>query len=1052
MTSNDKSWETIEKFLRQNRDHGIIQHQLNSFHDFVEQGIPQIITSRNPMTVTKTDENETTTHEVVITNPRLIPPTFKEKNGTFTEMFPYQARIQNLTYASALLVDFTYTIVKSKDDKKVSEERYSTNDIIIGYIPIMLQSKYCRLFNKKLTDYRECEYDRGGYFIVKGQEKVIISQEKFAENRIFFGKKPKNKEKYSYFAEIKSVHPETQYVYSSYLRYIEKTDEIRIKIPKAKDDISIITLFKVLGCKSDKEILDLFDSQLAPKEAKLYHELLMPSFMENKTVRTREDAIHALYKSYNYVEPNEEKLSELLQKVLIPHIGDDLEDKILYLVHAIKCLMDTISGKRKLSDRDNICNKRIDTAGTMMSHLFRYLYQKFLNELARNITNPTASINIGAIVKSNPMETGFRYALSTGQWHIKNETLIVKKVGVAQVLNRFNYYSTLSHLRRINSELDNNAKLTTPRQIHGSSIMAVCVAETPEGHGIGITKNLAMLATITNDVDPNIITDLLYYMNVTKATIATIKTLKSQQSGKVLVNGKWIGACHDIVKLATELRSLRRVGKISEMTSIKVDYKFNELYILTTGGRFVHPVFVVENNHRLVDDYEFTHETNWKHLIRDGIVEYIDVDEAECCMIAMTHKDLKDPYIRFTHCEIHPSAMLGLCGSLIPFSNHTQSPRVAYQASMCKQAVSVYASNYKDRMDSSSHVLWSPQRPIVDTKITELVHANDLPSGQNLIVAFGCYSGFNIEDSIIMNKSAAERGLFRSTFFRTYKDEEKKDMMTFDEEQFCNPRLVENCRGIKIGSYEHMDRNGFVQENTFLRGNDVIIGKVTPESQSSRQKVHSTFKDISTTVRANESGVVDRGIITTNQENYRLAKVRLRQEREPTVGDKLASRSSQKGTMGLLCPEADMPVTADGIVPDIIVNSHGIPSRMTMSQLLECVYGKVGALDGELQDGTTFKDFDVQELASNLEKFGFQRYGNETMYNGQTGKMMKYQMFIGPTYYQRLKHMTADKKHARARGPILALTHQPAEGRSRLGGQRKASVNLQTHTPIAACA
>lgn len=294
-----------------------------------------------------------------------------------------------------------------------------------------------------------------------------------------------------------------------------------------------------------------------------------------------------------------------------------------------------------------------------------------------------------------------------------------------------------------------------------------------------------------------------------------------------------------------------------------------------------------------------------------------------------------------------------------------------------------------------------------------------------------------------MNKTSVERGLFRSTFFRTYKDEEKKNMMTLTEEQFCNPTLIDGCKGIKYGSYEHMDRNGFVRENTRLNGNDVIIGKITPESvKTTRQTKNVAFKDISTTVRANEHGIVDKGIVTTNQENYRLAKVRLRQERAPTVGDKFASRAAQKGTVGALYDEADMPFTEDGIVPDIIVNSHGIPSRMTICQLLECVFSKVGAMSGQFQDGTTFRDFDVQELAETLESYGFQRYGNETMYNGQTGKMMKYQMFIGPTYYQRLKHMTADKKHARAKGPILSLTHQPAEGKSRGGGLRIGEIRL----------
>lgn len=742
--NDDKLWQSIRYFFRQFRDHGVVQHQLNSFHDFIERELPLIIQSRNPLTITKKDDTETTVYNITVSNPRLVPPSFKSKNGTYIELYPYQARIQNMTYASPLLVDFMHTVTKysnvdgDEEPKKLSEERYVSNDVIIGYIPIMVQSKYCRLFGKNNAKHNECKYDRGGYFIVKGQEKVIISQEKFAENRLFVGKK--RNEKFSFYTEVKSIHPLTQYVYSTYIRYHTKNDEIRIKIPKAKEDINIMTIFKVLGCKSDKEILDMIKAQSTEEEGKIYEEMLLPTMMENINVRSQQDAVNTLCNIYNYIDPEVSKLRELLQKVLIPHIGDNIDDKIIYLVYSMKALLDTIRGKRKLDDRDNMANKRIDTPGMMMGHLFRYLYHKFMSDLSKDITNPNAQINMSKIVKSNSIEIGFRYALSTGHWHVKNENLIVKKVGVAQVLNRFNYYATLSHLRRINSELDNNAKLTTPRQVHGSSIMAVCVAETPEGQGIGITKNLAMLATLTTDVDPLPLTDLLTYLNIVPITTKSLFNIPHTY-GKILVNGKWVGSIENIMELASELKKCRRNGKINNMTSIRVDYQYNELLILTTGGRFVHPVFVVHNNRCLIDDYEFQDETSWRHLIRDGIVEYLDADEMESCMIAMDPKELSDPYVKFTHCEIHASAMLGLCGSLIPFANHTQSPRVAYQASMCKQAVGVYTTNYQDRMDSGNHILWSPQRPMVDTQYTDIIHANKIPAGQNIIVAFGCYSG-----------------------------------------------------------------------------------------------------------------------------------------------------------------------------------------------------------------------------------------------------------------------------------------------------------------------
>lgn len=1035
---NEKVWDIISLFFEQSNNHTIIQHQFSSYEYFIETLIPKIINSHNPLIIEKQLDDVTIKYEITISNPRLIQPIIKsnDREVNKTEMYPYQARIQNLTYSSSLIVDINQVVSKIKNDVVFDTKLYNSTGINIGQIPIMVQSKYCRLYGKELKKFKECSFDKGGYFIIKGQEKVIISQEKFAENELFVFKK-KQTAKYSYYSEIKSVDPKSGTVYGCYIRYQPRDDTFRVKIPQLKEDVCLITLFKILGCKSDKEIIDSI--LLDDTDCSEYYELLIPSFL-NASQTNETDLIS---KALNQTEINIEGINKIFKRVLIPHVGTDLNKKINYLGFMTKIIMDVMLKKRKLDDRDHLVNKRIDTPGIMMGHLFRQLYVKFLNDLSHDINNPNSQHNIQSMIKSCTIGNGFRYALSTGNWYMKNGNLTISKVGVAQMLNRFNYYSTLSHLRRLNSDLDTTAKLIRPRQLHCSHVFSMCIAETPEGAPIGISKNFALASSITISQPIYPIIDLLNYMGLEE-----ISTKKDY--GKVFVNSQFIGIHKNIIEIASEIKCKRRKGIINYTTNIYINYELNEIYIYTDGGRVFRPVFIVKNKKLLIEDYKFTEETTWNDLYLNGLIDYIDVRESENCLIAIKYEDIaKNSTIQYTHCELHPSLMLGICASLIPFANHNQSPRVAYEASMSKQAVGVYVTNYQDRMDSNSHILWSPQKPLVSTKMSEIMGSNELPSGQNCIVAFGCYSGYNQEDSIIANQSAIDRGLFTSSFFRTYKDEEKKTATTLIEEQFCNPTLIANCRSLKIGSYENLDKNGFVREGTTVNGNDVIIGKIIPEStHTTRQKTDVVFKDNSTTIRSTESGIVDRGIVTTNQDNYRLAKVRIRQKRECQIGDKLASFSAQKGIIGMTYRQEDMPFTSSGICPDLIVNPHAIPSRMTVAQLLECVIGKTCALEGKYGNGTPFQEINQEHYGDILESYGFQRYGNETLYNGMTGKRMKVQMFIGPTFYQRLKHMVSDKIHMRARGPVQNLTRQAAEGRSRNGGLRFGEINFWSQWKI----
>ena len=520
---------------------------------------------------------------------------------------------------------------------------------------------------------------------------------------------------------------------------------------------------------------------------------------------------------------------------------------------------------------------------------------------------------------------------------------------------------------------------------------------------------------------------------------------------------------------------------VNSEVSIVRDIRERELRLWTDAGRACRPLFIVEEksssnqfnvpgsihsnaapkapSNSLVMTHGFAERlrssesrVSWDTVVAAGVVEYLDVEEEETAMIAMTREDLQlssDQLLRYTHCEIHPSMILGICASMIPFPDHNQSPRNTYQSAMGKQAMGVYATNFTVRMDTLANILFYPQKPLVTTRAMEYLHFRELPSGQNAVVAIACYSGYNQEDSVIMNQSAIDRGLFRSIFYRTYMDQEKKhgygggakkdkDTVTSLEE-FMKPSRETTLR-MRQGTYDKLDEDGLVPPGINVNGEDIIIGKGVPIESGSEELGQRTlshrWRDASTALRSTERGVVDRVMLTTNSEGFKFTKVRVRSVRVPQMGDKFASRHGQKGTVGITYRQEDMPFTAEGITPDLIINPHAIPSRMTVGHLVECLLGKVSSIIGDEGDATPFTDVTVDDMSEALRKVGYQPRGLEVLYNGHTGRKLNAQIFIGPTYYQRLKHMVDDKIHARARGPVQILTRQPVEGRSRDGGLR----------------
>ena len=581
----------------------------------------------------------------------------------------------------------------------------------------------------------------------------------------------------------------------------------------------------------------------------------------------------------------------------------------------------------------------------------------------------------------------------------------------------------------------------------------VCPAETPEGQAVGLVKNLALMAYITTGTAQVPILEFLDEWSTENLTDILPSVVAEPSTCKIFVNGNWVGIHRDPKKLVDTFRDLRRVVDIDAEVSIVRDISESEVRIYTDAGRICRPLFIVENQQLKIKKSHIQElqapglsgeKLTWADLLTKGLVEYIDTEEEETTMIAMEPKDLdleaRESYSStYTHCEIHPSMILGVCASIIPFPDHNQSPRNTYQSAMGKQAMGIYSSNYQVRMDTMAHVLHYPQKPLCTTRAMEHLHFRELPSGVNCVVAIMIYTGYNQEDSLILNQSAIDRGLFRSSYYRCYIDQEKASSVgtigALTSESFEKPAF-DNCRGMKHGEYGKLDEDGLVQPGTRVSGDDVLIGKTAPLDATAGMPSRYSKRDCSTSMKANENGIVDNVLISTTKEGYRFTKVRIRNVRIPQIGDKFASRHGQKGTIGMTYRQEDMPFTAEGVVPDIIVNPHAIPSRMTIAQLIECLLGKVVVFQGCEGDATPFTDVTVEDISMRLHAMGYQRHGNEAIYQGHTGKPLNARVFIGRTFYQRLKHLVDDKVHSRARGPVAMLTRQPLEGRSRDGGLR----------------
>jgi DNA-directed RNA polymerase subunit B len=1016
-------WPIINDVLRKE---GVARQHLNSYNEFMEKGLQSIIDEVAEIEI----ETSEYPYKIKLGKIKLQQPRIMELDGSITHVAPMEARLRNLTYASPVMLECSIV-----EDGKILESRF----IHIGDMPVMVKSNACILHNMpehKLVELAEDPRDPGGYFVINGSERVIVGLEDLSYNKIIVD-----------MEETTGTLLYKAKVYSSIVGYRAKLElimrpdgSIVAKIPGSPVDVPLITLVRALGLETDKDIANGVSLNIVIQDE------LEPSFEKSSDVLTSRDAIIYISKRIapGMLEEFQIKRAEtLLDWGLLPHLGknpDNRHEKALFLGEAASKLIELKLGWIDTDDKDHYGNKVIKFAGQMLADLFRTAFRNLIRDMKYQLERSGQKRGINAVaaaVRPGIISDKLNNAIATGNWGRG-------RVGVTQLLDRTNYMSTISHLRRIQSPLSRSQPNFEARDLHATHFGRICPAETPEGSNCGLVKNLALSAIISVSVSSAEIVEKLFELGVEHVDEAN-ENLKSI-GARVFVDGQLVGYVEDGAHLAHTLRTMRRSGKIHPHVGVYLYSSLNDnatkrLYVSCNSGRVLRPLVIIREGRPLITE-EIIEKIqkkvlSWTDLLHTGILELVDANEEENCYVAISPDVIEQTH---THLEVFPSSILGVGASIIPYPEHNQSPRNTYESAMAKQSLGFSTPLMNASTYVRQHLMLYPQTPMVSTKAISLLGLDDRPTGQNAIVAVLPYEGYNIEDAVVFNKSAVDRGFGRTFFYRVY-EAEAKQYPGGMKDNFELPPSEENIRGYRgERAYRLLEQDGAIMHEAVVVGGDILIGRTSPPrfmEEYREFEVKGPYRrDTSIGVRPSENGVVDTVIMTQSVEGGKMFKIRVRDMRIPEIGDKFASRHGQKGVVGMLVNQEDLPYSENGIIPDVMINPHAFPSRMTVGQFLESLGGKAAALRGKIVDGSAFLGEKLDQLKDVLQEYGFKFTGKEVMYDGRTGRKFPADVYVGVVYYQKLHHMVADKIHSRARGQVQMLTKQPTEGRARGGGLR----------------
>uniref|UniRef100_A0AAF5PRE3 DNA-directed RNA polymerase subunit beta n=4 Tax=Wuchereria bancrofti TaxID=6293 RepID=A0AAF5PRE3_WUCBA len=1038
-TIKDK-WTLVPAFLQVR---GLVKQHIASYDYFVSTEIKKILRANDRIT---SDANPS--FYLKYLDIRVGMPSSEEGfNQINDKISPHECRLRDMTYSAPISVDIEYTR---------GSQRVLRNGLIIGKMPVMLRSSKCVLKNmneSELARVQECPYDPGGYFIIRGSEKVVLIQEQLSKNRIMIGRNSKKELQCEVLSSTQERKSKT-YIASRKQRYYVRHNQL-------SDDVPVAIVFKAMGFESDHDIVsavgleEKFVAAMAPSiEECASHQIVTQEgalqYIASK-VKMRKFGPTA---SGTSTLPREHEAIDFLSNLMIAHVpcpDGNMKMKAVYLGLMVRRLMQAEVGDTECDDRDFYGNKRLELAGSLLALLFEDVFKRFNSELKRIADNSlgktlAAPLDIVKHVRQDLITNALVDALATGNWTIKRFKM--ERQGVTQVLSRLSYISVLGMMTRINSTFEKTRKVSGPRSLQPSQWGMLCPSDTPEGESCGLVKNLALISHITTDSDEKPVIRLLYNAGVEDVKSLHFSAIHSPAYHIVFLNGVIVGLTIDPQRIVSTIRAVRRHGLLNEFVSVSTNAAQRSVYIASDGGRLCRPYIIVKNGVPQVTQ-EHIEELKkgcriFEDFVDDGLIEYLDVNEMNDASIAVYENQIKPTT---THLEIEPFTLLGVCAGLIPYPHHNQSPRNTYQCAMGKQAMGTIGYNQQKRIDSLMYLLVYPQRPLVKTKTIEFCNFEKLPAGQNAIIAVMSYSGYDIEDALVLNKASLDRGYGRCLVYKHAKATARKyPNQTFD--RLMGPTIEATTRK-PIYKHQVLDQEGIVYVGACIRSKQVMINKHMPvvsmEAGATVSNNDGTsvggshgveYKDVSVVYRNPIPSYAERVLLTYNEDDAHLIKVLLRQTRRPELGDKFSSRHGQKGVCGLIAQQEDMPFNDLGMCPDMIMNPHGYPSRMTVGKLMELLSGKNAVLSGRFHYGTAFGGDQVDIVCEELAARGFNYLGKDMLTSGITGQQLCAYIYFGPIYYQKLKHMVLDKMHARARGPRAVLTRQPTEGRARDGGLR----------------